>query len=883
MANPSPWKVINYQIPVPIGDCSAHFLVDNLTGIVQMAFLMDGGTNAGIYAAWAQILKALRFIDLELGNNWKFDSWVVTHWDEDHYHGVKDLLVNNEIQFTRCNRNGAKVTRGRPGNFASLYFNPEPVLLCGAWDAPVMFKDGSDFLRLFVKDKPSLEIWDSLKKQEEKIAQGGTLLRCIWGNVLIGLDLFTRSFYFDRKTGKEDYKESIYSISDGNDPNSKNKPRFCVVGANRYGIGLPNACTNGQTRNETSILGLLYWPGKKFCSYYTGGDGHPDVFKGPLKEWFRKHWPGGNVEMVKLDHHGSTKENLGKIPHAKDKDKKIEEEKALPKAKDKIEEEKALPKAKNKKKSPSKAVSIDIAEEKDSLEEEDLDIPDDLEMEVTNDQAKAMDAAQEIGMVIEYMKPSKVLVTPGTRHGHPTWDVLLILRSYFEELRKVISSQNSDNKQVQGLFSTRSVYWFSKDEVTYKDINFDHVLGTVLQMRLKIAKKEDAKMLEEKAKQDPNDANKGLQDIEEDDYDNDPSYDFGTGQLADAPERAKAQDIWAKCRTAYVNYMLSQPDSAKYYRKNGERNSDAINLAIAKNIDEYDANWRQGMYDKKRPKKGSKDAISLDLVEAFWELVQATDDAQLEGVENFEEICWQPLVASAEEDPHFLIRFEFGEERKDTALKVFDAGGQYEYEESSTPSQKKETKLNNRKRPKRSNKEGSMHEESKEQESTHEESIQEEKIQSYSKTETGLIPKDEEDGNPWTEYAYGDGDIATMLSAISLNTLADSWMAARIRNYTEKEFEKGDSTTMIYKYYAKRRNAKAGIEEMIKWNEDERHGNTSRRKKEKVKKEKREKKETEVLKKIITKREIKAKQKDSRGKDKEVTSRKGKNDKKGLY
>ncbi|OPB46581.1 hypothetical protein A0O28_0067030 [Trichoderma guizhouense] len=880
MANPSPWKVVNYQIPVPIGDCSAHFLVDKLTGTVQRAFLMDGGTNAGVYAAWAQILKALRFIDLELGNDWKFDSWVVTHWDEDHFHGVKDLLVNNEIEFTRCNHNGAKVTRGSPGNFASLYFNPKPVLLCGAWDAPVMFKGGSDFLRLFVKDKPSLELWDSLKKEEEKIAEGRTLLRCIWGQVLIGLDLFTRSFYFDRKTGEVDYKASIYSISDGNDPTSKNTPRFCVVGANGYGIGRPDACKLKPSRNETSILGLLYWPGKEFCSYYTGGDGHPDVFKGPVQEWFRKHWPGGDVEMVKLDHHGSTGENLGKVPRAEDEDKKFEEEKPLPEAENKnFEEEKTPSEAESKKIEEEKAPVGEAPPELVEENEENLDTPDDLEIEVTNDQEKAMEDAKEIGIVIEYMKPSKVLVTPGTRHGHPTWDVLIILRSYFEKLRKVISSQNSDSKQVQGLFSTRSVYWFSKDEVSYKDINFNHVLGTVLQKRLEIAEKEEPEMLEEKAKQDPNDANKGRQDIEEEDYDSDPPYDVGTAQIADAPERAKAQNIWAKSKKAYVDYILSQPDSAKYYKKNGDRNWDAINFTMAKEIKKYDQERRQEMYDDELLKEGSEEAILYELVGAFWELIEATDDAQLEGVENFEDICWQPLVASAEEDPHFLIRFEFGEERKDTALKVFDANGQHEYEEGSTQSEKKETKQNNSERPKGSNKKGSIHEESKEQERIHEENSQEENIRRCRKTERGLITKD--DHNPWTKHAYSDCDIATMLSAISLNTVADSKMAVRIGGQTGREFTKGDSTNMIYKYYTKRRNAKAGIEEMIKWNEQKRHGNTSRRIKEEIEKEKGKKKETEVFKKRITKREVKEKQKVSRGKDNKVTSRKGKKDKKG--
>ncbi|PTB48126.1 hypothetical protein M431DRAFT_525615 [Trichoderma harzianum CBS 226.95] len=805
-------------------------------------------------------MKALRFIDLELGSGWTFDSWVVTHWDADHFRGVKDLLVNNEIQFTRCYRNGANVTKGGPGNFASLYFNPKPVLLCGAWDTKAMFKGGGDFLRLFVKED-KCQLWEGLKEAKQRSPEGQTLLRCIWGQALIGLDLFTRSFYFDHETGLPSYKEtrgiSMRLESDGNDPVSKNTPRFCVVGANGYGIGMPIACKSKPTRNETSILALLYWTGQDFCSYYTGGDGHPKVVKEPVQEWFKKRWPGGDVEMVKLDHHGSTGENLGKIPHAEGEDKKIEEEET-----------------------PSESDTDSEAE----MEEENSKKTDDLEIEVTNDQEKAMKDAKEIGIVIDYMKPSKVLVTPGTRHGHPTWDVLIILRSYFEELSKNISSQGLNNKQAergQGLFSTRSVYWLSKGEVSYKDINFKHVLGAVMQNRLESAE-EDSKMLEEKDKKDSNDANKGDQDIEEEDEE----VNEGMLRMADAKERIKAQDNWANWRKVYFKYLLDHAadDGANYYKKNGDVNKDAVNLAIAKKIKKYDKERREEIYNDEPLEEGSEEAILYELVGAFWELIEATDDAQLEGVEDFEEMCWQPLVATETEDPHFLIRFEFGEERKDTALKVFDASGQYEYEEGSTQSQKKEIKQSNSKRPQRSINKGSIHEESKEQESIHDENIQEEIIQRHSKTATGLIIKDEKDErNPWTKHAYGDCDIASMLSAISLNTVADFRMAARIRKSTKKEFTKGDSKNMIYKYYAKRPNAKAGIEEMIEWNEQKRHGNTSRRIKEEIEKEKGKKKETEGFKKIITKREVKKEQKGSRGKDHKVTSRKGKKDKKGQH
>ncbi|OTA01340.1 hypothetical protein A9Z42_0016560 [Trichoderma parareesei] len=321
-ANSSPWKVINYQIPVPIGDCSAHFLVEINTNKVRRAFLMDGGTNAGTYVAWVQILKALRFIDLQLGNDWKFDSWVVTHWDADHYSGVKDLLLNEGIKFTRCSGAGKPVTRGISGSFASLYFAEDAWLCCGAWDVEAMFVKGDGFLRHFVR-QDKLYIWGRLSTTIPTRAagtEGQSLLRCIWGETLICLDLFTRSYQYHGGTGEEyEYTGHLFESerrleSDHHAVAAKNTPRFCVVGANGYGIGQATPFKKEKpSKNETSILALLYWKRQNLCSYYTGGDGNPGIFKGIVKPWFDKTWPDCDVEMVKLDHHGSTRENLGGV------------------------------------------------------------------------------------------------------------------------------------------------------------------------------------------------------------------------------------------------------------------------------------------------------------------------------------------------------------------------------------------------------------------------------------------------------------------------------------------------------------------------------------------------------------------------------------------
>lgn len=100
--DPKRWKVLMYQIPVPLGDCSIYVLMyDN---IIQNCFIMDGGTTSGGVHADEQIKTAWKAIKEELKGNvsrtnkkqnpspLRFDSWVVTHWDQDHWRGVADLV-----------------------------------------------------------------------------------------------------------------------------------------------------------------------------------------------------------------------------------------------------------------------------------------------------------------------------------------------------------------------------------------------------------------------------------------------------------------------------------------------------------------------------------------------------------------------------------------------------------------------------------------------------------------------------------------------------------------------------------------------------------------------------------------------------------------------
>ena len=118
---------------------------------------------------------------------------------------------------------------------------------------------------------------------------------------LIGLDLFALEYLFDPVKGV-----ALFNFK------GRNRPCFCVVAANGFGIGKEGPCKNNPSANETSILSILFWPDRKRCSYYTGGDGFPAVEREWVVPFMKEHdLLKDSVTVLKLDHHGSSGELLG--------------------------------------------------------------------------------------------------------------------------------------------------------------------------------------------------------------------------------------------------------------------------------------------------------------------------------------------------------------------------------------------------------------------------------------------------------------------------------------------------------------------------------------------------------------------------------------------
>lgn len=119
----------------------------------------------------------------------------------------------------------------------------------------------------------------------------------------LGKNLTGRDLFCPKDKCKQDTSGKLIWEGD------QGRPRFVCLGAGGYCIGQNKAFKVKPSRNETSILSLLYWPSTNRGSYWTGGDGFPSLTEHLAAKFFKDtglfHKP---IKVVKLDHHGSSRE-----------------------------------------------------------------------------------------------------------------------------------------------------------------------------------------------------------------------------------------------------------------------------------------------------------------------------------------------------------------------------------------------------------------------------------------------------------------------------------------------------------------------------------------------------------------------------------------------
>ncbi|KAI0412129.1 hypothetical protein F5X98DRAFT_380064 [Xylaria grammica] len=553
MNNTSPkYRVENWQIPVPIGDASAHFLVKvvagNQKGKVINAFFMDGGENPqwGKDTASGKISQALAFIDEQYeSKTWKFDAIVTTHHDGDHYRGLEGLLK-------------ATTTRHRvTSTYRQLYFADKLVYYSG---------------------NPGKKINGELKF----IWSPEKYCRALAGENAIGIDMFsgTRIFYRYKKTKNLELYDEENSVRQWNpdDGEELRRPRFVIVGANGHGVHLTQgtSITEGDpSENQKSLLAVVYWPGQGRTSYFTGGDGNPKVELEGVVPWMNKnteyitnkneYYPRLPVDMVKLDHHGSLRETL-------------------------------------------------------------------------NDD----DILGCHSTILHKMKPRKVLVTPGNRHGHPNWVIMQLVRNYFLEI------------QPGGrMYTTRSPYWMSKQNINVMDANTNHASFDKVKQALEtIGRSGD----EEELNHD------SLFKMEMENW------------LEDSAQNKKQIEDWAK-------QLRALKDWRGYFNKDGKPNLKVVEALFQKELQKEEKKTKQQLKaSKKEHKSGKKNLPRVEEPELtngqILKMILKENRSTIvwHAREAWSDICDQKICDRG--SPYFLIRFWFEEDGDTVVDCAMDENGQ---------------------------------------------------------------------------------------------------------------------------------------------------------------------------------------------------------------
>ncbi|CAH0055541.1 unnamed protein product [Clonostachys solani] len=354
-------EVDSYQIAVPNGDCSIHLLVQRPpdydyqsdrqkpAGTILRAVLMDGGNSGGRgVKTCAEILaRAIKIIRSHYNNAnmpqevIQFDSWVITHWDGDHWGGALYMLENSPIG------NNAQTTKYFKYDENS---NPLTTLYCPNWTQPATFLTHAGVplpKSSHIKQRPK-NLCMKNEENAELSNQGivylsskpgghfGGFCRAKWGHrKLLGIDYFT---------GEMCYTPSL--ISDNGDSSFEvalnmtlsffshlqeltariyreryDHPRFFCIGAAGFVLGgdLSESAIRqafGQERsspsdtwaNFSSLMSVLHFPQQKHVSLYWAGDAVSTMEMNFVAD--RTHaeghfFDGYQFSVAKWSHHGS--------------------------------------------------------------------------------------------------------------------------------------------------------------------------------------------------------------------------------------------------------------------------------------------------------------------------------------------------------------------------------------------------------------------------------------------------------------------------------------------------------------------------------------------------------------------------------------------------
>lgn len=318
------WGVDSYHVNVGTGDCSVHVLVyqpgapDKKDRKACRCVLIDGGSvrnklNPKTGIEDEPVQRTVRWLTNRYSwddDQCRFDSIVISHWDEDHYAGVlqaiqKDSATGNVpyIKYAQTAQGLEPATYLYCPNWTDmdkLKLNPAP----SGW---VGQKDGLVYInRLYTGIRgqtPAKADWVSfcrLRTAEESLQ-----------NVL-GVEFFSNSKCSLNPASVTNLDTLVRNNPPvppcAGLPNPQSPPpqMLCLSVQNFVLGGRLRVVTEPLTKtNRYSIVCIIYWSDTKRISHYLAGDLN-QVTEGKILKWIKDN-DSRNCRMtsVKLSHHGA--------------------------------------------------------------------------------------------------------------------------------------------------------------------------------------------------------------------------------------------------------------------------------------------------------------------------------------------------------------------------------------------------------------------------------------------------------------------------------------------------------------------------------------------------------------------------------------------------
>ena len=314
MPEPPPYSVNYYQVNAGTGDCEIVLLLNNKVPskqTIEKAVLIDGGEPTTYYLM--NIRKTFDSIKQAFSlKTLKFDAVIITHWDEDHYRGILELMSQDwdkasaRVPWLKYNEN-----TNHPDSILYIPYRFPPsrgnlTYVEGKETPPNLYLClGNDKMCKVISDSENGSPTSLPKPQQFDINSSD----------LIGRELFNDFYNEDSlKQNKANSPAGLVGIYS----ELKGRPGlFCVAANYQYLSGgssenkdKDSSSANKDTpadsslTNKSSIVCLVIWPENNQVTHYLAGDA-PLALEEAVVQWIGRDLVEGQVKVVKASNQGA--------------------------------------------------------------------------------------------------------------------------------------------------------------------------------------------------------------------------------------------------------------------------------------------------------------------------------------------------------------------------------------------------------------------------------------------------------------------------------------------------------------------------------------------------------------------------------------------------